>query len=300
MKYRHKFNFVIILIFITLQGISGNEPPTFLSQPLTAAAEFELYYYTVIVSDPDPDDTLTVFMGSDCDWLSLNDYGNDTALLAGFPAYYFSAEPVALGVSDGKDASWQNFDISLYCINTAPQIISEPVLSTFVDSTYSYQLMGLDFNDAIQFSAIEKPDWLLLNQTNDESALLSGIPALSDTGIHTVSIKARRANGICEAFSYQNFEIEVKGNSINGVETNAEPSGLSIYPNPAPELLYLESKNAISSLTILDLNGSEVSLKPVDCLLKTSIEIHTLPAGIYLIQVFFEDGQSVTRTFLKE
>lgn len=300
MKLMFKLSLTIILIFATLQGISGNDPPVFNTQPGTAAVEFEPYYYTVIVSDPDPDDTLKIFMESDCDWLSLTDYGNDTALLVGIPAYFFVTEPITLGVTDGQDTTWQTFEIKLSCYNSAPQIISDPVLSTFVDSTYSYQVLGIDFDGSILFDAIEKPDWLVLSQTNDKSALLSGVPASSDTGIHNITIEARRANAICEAFARQYFEIEVKGNSINDVKTNAEPSGLSIYPNPAPELLYLESKNAISSVTILDLNGSEVSLKPVDCLLKTSIEIHTLTAGMYLIQVFFEDGQSVTQTFLKK
>ncbi|MEN8156242.1 MAG: T9SS type A sorting domain-containing protein [Bacteroidota bacterium] len=76
------------------------------------------------------------------------------------------------------------------------------------------------------------------------------------------------------------------------------PSELKVYPNPAQDLLYIESKNPISTVTILDLKGSEISKKSVDCELKTSLEIQSLDSGIYLIQVSFEEGHIETRKLL--
>lgn len=95
-----------------------------------------------------------------------------------------------------------------------------------------------------------------------------------------------------------NPNIECEGLVTSSYQEFSVFDEIKVYPNPALDLLYLESQNAISTVTILDLNGSEISQKPVDCLLKTSIEIQTLASGMYLIQVLFEDGHSVARTFL--
>jgi len=95
-----------------------------------------------------------------------------------------------------------------------------------------------------------------------------------------------------------NPNIECDGLVTSSYQDFSLLEDIKVYPNPAKDLLYIESKNAISTVTILDLNGSEISQKPVDCLLKTSIEIQTMASGMYLIQVFFEDGLSETRKFL--
>jgi len=95
-----------------------------------------------------------------------------------------------------------------------------------------------------------------------------------------------------------NPNIECEGLVTSSYQEFSVLDEIKVYPNPALDLLYLESKNTISTVTILDLNGSEIYQKPVDCLLKTNIEIQTLASGMYLIQVLFEDGHSVARTFL--
>jgi len=95
-----------------------------------------------------------------------------------------------------------------------------------------------------------------------------------------------------------NPNIECDGLVTSNYQKFSRFDEIKVYPNPALDLLYLESKNAISTVTILDLNGSEISQKPADRLFKTSIEIHTLSSGLYLIQVLFEDGHSVARKFL--
>ncbi len=75
-------------------------------------------------------------------------------------------------------------------------------------------------------------------------------------------------------------------------------SELKVYPNPAQDLINIESKNPISTVTILDLKGSVISKKSVDAGLKTSLEIQSLDSGIYLIQVSFEKGHVETRKLL--
>ncbi len=94
--------------------------------------------------------------------------------------------------------------------------------------------------------------------------------------------------------------IECEGLVTSSHQESSLFDVIKVYPNPALDLLYLESKNTISNVTILDVDGCEISNIPVNYLLRASIEIHTLNSGMYLIQVHFKNGYSETRKFLKE
>lgn len=73
---------------------------------------------------------------------------------------------------------------------------------------------------------------------------------------------------------------------------------LKVFPNPAQDLLYIESMNPMLSVTILDLNGSDIIKKSVYSELITSLDIQSLDSGIYIIRILFRDKYFETRKLM--
>ncbi len=84
-----------------------------------------------------------------------------------------------------------------------------------------------------------------------------------------------------------------------GVTSTAETEKLSvsIYPNPASDVLNIDTKGPLSIAQVFDLNGREIMtvLNPVN-----SIKINDLKSGFYLIKLFDTQGRFITRKFVKQ
>ena len=71
---------------------------------------------------------------------------------------------------------------------------------------------------------------------------------------------------------------------------------ITIYPNPASSYLTIQYDGQIESISIADLTGKTMELIPIS---PNTIDISTLPRGIYLIRLFTPLGISCQR-FIKE
>lgn len=80
--------------------------------------------------------------------------------------------------------------------------------------------------------------------------------------------------------------------------TDENSSNVYIYPNPVKDKLYIESAGSASQLVIMDITGQVVHTTQVTES-RTSIDIHHLPAGIYIITIEGNDGRTVSR-FVKQ
>ena len=80
--------------------------------------------------------------------------------------------------------------------------------------------------------------------------------------------------------------------------SNFESNKFVVYPNPASDLLTIEAKNAIDSVSITNLLGQTILGKTASNSVE-NIDISTLQSGVYLVKVVSE-GQSNVQRFVKK
>lgn len=76
---------------------------------------------------------------------------------------------------------------------------------------------------------------------------------------------------------------------------NEQSTGLVIYPNPSDNKVIIEAKNPIKTLQVMNAGGQvlfEDELSEPD--MQMQLDIHHLPAGLYLIRVFPLNGKILT------
>ena len=81
--------------------------------------------------------------------------------------------------------------------------------------------------------------------------------------------------------------------------TSAE--GFAIYPNPANDLLSIRSDNDgafISGISIFSMDGKKVHQQVIDDALFKTIDISSLPTGVYQVQLE-TSGKLVQMRFVK-
>jgi lysophospholipase L1-like esterase len=103
----------------TITVTSANQPPVFVSEPVTTAALGRLYVYNVVVTDPNPGDAVTISArGNLPRWLTLTPTGNGTATLSGTPTLRelgrsYNVRLRATDDGDPEGRADQNFRISI-------------------------------------------------------------------------------------------------------------------------------------------------------------------------------------------
>jgi hypothetical protein len=115
--------------------------------------------------------------------------------------------------------------------------------------------------------------------------------------------KSKYTNASLRCYEY-NGELQYHqgaegcGNPYLGLnEIQEEDNTVSIYPNPASESITIGSENIIKSIEIYNPLGQRVYQTKVNAKLK-SIDINSLPKGIYIIGVNTEEGY-IKKKFIK-
>jgi hypothetical protein len=71
--------------------------------------------------------------------------------------------------------------------------------------------------------------------------------------------------------------------------------GVSIYPNPADQLITIETaQKGTIQLELLDMQGKSI-LNPIEFSVFTLLDVQQLPAGMYLIKLSADSGQHIER-----
>jgi Ca2+-binding RTX toxin-like protein len=102
-------------------GTETNQPPIFTSTANTQATQNTLYTYSIVATDPDAADSLTITPVNLPDWLTLTDKGDGTATLTGTPDVTDIGTPeIVLTVSDGENTEVeQRFNLTVIRQNSA-------------------------------------------------------------------------------------------------------------------------------------------------------------------------------------
>lgn len=84
---------------------------------------------------------------------------------------------------------------------------------------------------------------------------------------------------------------------LTGISSSASFTNVSVYPNPANEVLFYNSPFPTVNCEITDLSGR---LLLSESGTSNQIDIHALSTGLYQVRFIYEDGNSITRKFLKQ
>lgn len=73
-----------------------------------------------------------------------------------------------------------------------------------------------------------------------------------------------------------------------------EMNSIALYPNPTTGLINIQTKEKISSVSVYNSVGQKVSFNSLNKE-NTSIDISTLPSGIYLVEVSLNNNKVIKR-----
>ena len=87
----------------------------------------------------------------------------------------------------------------------------------------------------------------------------------------------------------------VKGLSgIDEVVADAQ-GGVAVYPNPATDVVYVESPSAMGAIRVFSVGGQEVISADAAGVQRISLQVDNLPSGVYIMKVSTDDGVAVGR-----
>ena len=168
----------------------------------------------------------------------------------------------------------------LYCINTGITSIDLSLnpnfywLSCYLNNNLSYlNLKNGNNTNMTKMFAFENPN-LICIEVDDE---IYANNQICESNIGWCKDEWAEYSEFCEL----------------GIEENNNIS-FSLYPNPAQDVLYIESYEQIETIKIYSLQGRLV--KEVS---STSLDVSQLNTGLYFVQINFE-GKTITKKFIKE
>ena len=110
---------------------------------------------------------------------------------------------------------------------------------------------------------------------------------------------------ILEYFNYndieENFDKEqilnlYQNNTLSASENNRmAKSTISIYPNPAKDVVFVKSEKQITKIELYDFSGKKLKEST-----SKEINISSLPRGNYFIKITDKEGNTQTKNLVKE
>jgi hypothetical protein len=191
--------------------VSGDDFPTFTSTPVTTATQDAPYTYPLTTLDLNGD-VLTITAPTLPGWLTLTDYGDGTATLAGTPTNAEVGDhAILLRVTDsGGLFAEQPYILTVANVNDIPAFTSPQIPKGVQDTPYTYTLTTTDpdlpFGDVLTITAPTLPAWLTLTDHGNGTATLSGTPTNAEVGAHPVLLRVTDNGGL---FTEQAYTLTV-------------------------------------------------------------------------------------------
>lgn len=176
-----------VCLIYSCNGGGGNATPQFTTTGGTSATENQAYNYSIVTSDADTGDALSITAPTLPSWLTLVDNGNRTATLSGTPGpANVGSNPVVLSVTDGSVSSTQSFTISVAPIGGGSGSATDLIISEYIEGSSNNK--GLEIAN-FTGGSVSLSDYSLQKATNGSgswgSALnLSG--TLADGAVYVV------------------------------------------------------------------------------------------------------------------
>ncbi len=203
-----------------LQIIKLPEPPLISDIPDQTIAEGDTFVQIALdnyVTDPDSPDEDLVWTYSGNSQLSVSIDVNRQATIAIPHPDWNGSETVTFRVTDPTglfDTDDAAFTVTP--VNDPPQITSTPITGATQGAPYTYAVTAVDLDtlDVLTFSLLTAPAFLNIDA---QTGLITGTPAVSDTGSHSVSINVQDQAG---AGDTQNYTLTVLFSNLPPVVSN--------------------------------------------------------------------------------
>ena len=132
---------------------------------------------------------------------------------------------------------------------------------------------------------------ILLSQIQVERSVLSTLGSSDDGAISVQSTLGESNIGIASGASlivtvgfHQNFDIVLS-------TLNIPTPNVHFYPNPAHDILHIETSVEMVQIRIINAQGVVVSRYDAKREVASPIQVGTLPPGVYVVQVKMLSGQ---------
>ncbi len=276
-------------VSITVNPI--NDPPV-PNNPVTTARLGEDYSFTYSATDVDGD-TLMLSSKTLPSWLNFT---VETGVLSGTPGTEnLGDNSVILSVTDGTETIDTEFTLVVtdpngISDNNAPVPNSPTTLTANVGEEYrfTYSATDEDAEDTLTLSASTLPSWLSFDAV---TGVLSGIPAESDIGSHSVVLAVSDGTETVTT----SFTLEVVDPPVN----NAPTGDLLIIGNPEQNQTLTADTDSIADEDGLgdfnftwQRNGTEVSEATGNSYLLTQADVDS----VMTVSVSYVDGAGTTET----
>jgi hypothetical protein len=106
--------------------------------------------------------------------------------------------------------------------------------------------------------------------------------------------KGYAGTGVNQGIYYNDFWVYTPDSISTGINSLDE-SGISLYPDPANDRLFIAGLSQSATVSISDMTGRICSTP----MLGSQIDVSALPPGIYLLRIQ-DSGGSVVRKFVKD
>lgn len=93
------------------------------------------------------------------------------------------------------------------------------------------------------------------------------------------------------------YTLNVTSLSLSTSEAGAAKADVSVYPNPADDILNFKSKSDIASASIYDMKGRKLSDTAVN---NNQINVRQLKSGSYIVEFTDKKGETYTKIFIKK
>lgn len=86
--------------------------------------------------------------------------------------------------------------------------------------------------------------------------------------------------------------------TATGIE-NAATDQLNIYPNPATDVLYIQSPSLVKSVQVMDMSGKLLIKQETQITGNVQVSVNELSQGVYFVKIETEEG-TYTKKFFKK
>ena len=167
-----------------------------------------------------------------------------------------------------------------------PSSPGEKVKLTFTDFDLE---QDYDFMYIYNGSSVEAPLFANGNQLTGSNIPGPFTSTASDGAITVRFVSDSYVNG-------RGWAVNVNCSSL-GIEDVGNSFGINVYPNPASDLVKIESPKEIKSVQLNDASGKLILNKKSNSL-QESLDIHHLPKGVYILTIEIK-GQKITKKLIK-
>ncbi|UPT67906.1 MAG: T9SS type A sorting domain-containing protein [Sphingobacteriales bacterium JAD_PAG50586_3] len=172
-------------------------------------------------------------------------------------------------------------------------VVSAPIVTI---RSNIYDLFILENNDVLSLS--ETPDSIpymqtVINWYIDGESFASGATAtVQGPGSYTATVYYAYKASLCPAITEPFI--------ATGIENNAVANSISLFPNPATNMVTISTPHSIANISVYDVAGKLVMGQNNTQANNISLDIATLSNGFYTVQMLTAKGEMVTKKLIKQ